>query len=58
MRMYLSLIGSAALVLLALGAMDVVHSGWDAVAGGAALVGAITALLAFAVFLSEAARAR
>jgi hypothetical protein len=53
MRLYFALIGSAVLVLLALGGMDVLHGGWDAIAGGLALLGAMASLLAFALFARQ-----
>jgi hypothetical protein len=49
-------VGSAALVALSLGAMDVLHGGWDAAASFLMFVSAVVATLAFAVLVGKADR--
>lgn len=56
MRSYLAFLVSIALFVLALGAMDVLHGGWDAVAGGLGLLSATSSTLAFAVLMVQAER--
>jgi hypothetical protein len=56
MRAYHAFVASAALLFLALGAMDFVHGGWDAVAGGLALLSAMACPLAFAILAGRAER--
>jgi hypothetical protein len=48
---------AVALLGLALGGMDVLHGGWDAVAAGVMFVSAVTATLAFAVLMGRADQA-
>jgi hypothetical protein len=54
MRSYHACLVSAALLGVALGAMDFLHGGWDAVAGGLALLSAMACPLAFAVLAGKA----
>ena len=56
MRSYHVFVVSIALLGLALGAMDVLHGGWDAAAGGLMLVSAVVATLAFALLVGKADR--
>ena len=58
MRAYHALVASAAILILALGAMDVLNGGWDAVAGGLGLLSAMASPLAFAVLAARAERTR
>lgn len=57
MRSRHAFVATAALLILALGAMDFLHGGWDAVAGGLALLSAMACPLAFAILASRAERA-
>ena len=52
MRAFHAFVGSAALFILAIAALPVLHGGWDAVAGGVMLLSAITSMLAFALVRS------
>jgi hypothetical protein len=54
MRSYHVFVVSIALLGLALGGMDVLHGGWDAVASGVMFVSALMATLAFAVLAGKA----
>ena len=58
MRAFHAFVVSAALFILAIGAMPVLHGGWDAVAGGVMLLSAITSMLAFALVRSRIRRGR
>ena len=54
MRSMHAFFASAALVILSLGAMDFLHGGPDAVAGGAGLLSAMACPLAFASVIARA----
>jgi len=56
MRSYHVFVVSVALLGFALGAMDVLHGGWDAAAGGLMVVSGVVATLAFAVLVGKADR--
>jgi hypothetical protein len=45
---------SAALLVLAVGAMDMLHGGWQAVAGGLMFMGTIGSTLAFVILAAPA----
>ena len=54
MRAYHVLVLSFVLGILSLGALDVLHGGWEAVASGVMLLSALAAPLAFAVLMGHA----
>jgi hypothetical protein len=54
MRSYHVFVISIGLLGLALGGMDVLHGGWDAVASGVMFVSAVMATLAFTVLVAKA----
>jgi hypothetical protein len=54
MRAYHVYVISIVLLGLALGGMDVLHGGWDAVASGVMLVSTVMATLAFTVLRAKA----
>jgi hypothetical protein len=56
MRSFYILVGSVALLTLSLGAMDVLHGGWDAAASFLMFVSVVVATLAFAVLVGKADR--
>ena len=56
MRAYHLFVVSVALLVLAIGAMEMLHGGWDAAASGLMFVSAVVATLAFAVLRGEADR--
>ena len=47
MRSLHAFVAAGALLILALGSMDLLHGGWDAVAGGLALLSAVACSLAY-----------
>jgi hypothetical protein len=56
MRVYHAFVVSVALLVLSLGGMDLLHGGWEAVAGGLMLVSTVAATLAFVVLAAQAER--
>ena len=56
MRSYHAFVVSVALLVLAVGGMDVLHGAWEAVASGLMLVSAVVATFAFAVVMAHAER--
>jgi hypothetical protein len=56
MRSFHVFVGSVALLALSLGAMDMLHGGWDAAASFLMLVSAVVATFAFAVLVGKADR--
>jgi hypothetical protein len=54
MRSLHALVAAAAVLLLALGSLDFLQGGWDAVAGGLALLSAMAFALAYAILVSQA----
>jgi hypothetical protein len=54
MRALHAFVASAAVLILALGSMNVLNGGWDAVAGGLALLSAMACGLVYAILASQA----